>query len=837
MTKFYQEHALPLSDHGFNPFPTRPGSKAPYMDRDEPWNGPKSREKVQEYLDKGRGDGGVALTGLGAIDFDITDETVAKKMCQFFKENISEDAPNRVGNFPKFLVPVSAESAIGKKWKNTKYNKAGKKQEIEFLSPDGQYFLVLGIHPDTGKEYYYLPGKTILDVKAEDLPVVDGIALAMIEDEFNRLADEQGWTRQNPKKKSKGDSNPRKKLPVEEQLDLLEGLKPPGGADLAELQSCLEKLPQKYCDDREEWIRIMSAIHHGTDGSDEGLELANNFSKKSPKYRGIEDIQARWKSFSTSKGGEDCATVATIVHILKEEGLFDQVQEQAPQDAGFPAQINAAQNRTALKKVMKKIRKKQYIDALDRNDLGYLIRDRAKVLNINWKIQDIQKKLKPDASLGEDGWLEDWYYLVNQNKFARVGVDYMTQRPAFNEMYNRLLKDRPDIKDKHRDADKYALEVAEIPCVHDLLYYPGAGSTFNFNGKEVVNSFNPETFGPRIVKSGWTEQDHAAVDLFLKHIHEMFDRPGEARLLLDAMAHILQHPMERLRWVLVMYGCEGDGKTTLCRPLARGVGAVNSGIVNGSEIVGSSFSDWAMGCIFRIIEELKVPGRNRYEAIEKIKTFITNDIISVRPMYQASKMIPNTASLFATTNHRDAIPYNDDSRRFAVIGSKWGSTHQILDKYGPNYFANLIAVLERHEAAISEYLATFQISESFSAHQLPRTPTLDKYIQAEKSELYLLIEEMILGGKTRGIGLKVIVLITLRTKIEKMIDGNESVLTAYPQLWEIKGVLEQLKYSRSVEQVTISGKGTYPYLKDIPEKRDLIISEIENRKIDEKAFF
>lgn len=66
-------------------------------------------------------------------------------------------------------------------------------------------------------------------------------------------------------------------------------------ADLTELK----KLLQFHDPDvnRNEWIKIGMAIHHETEGSQEGFDLWDEWSRRGKKYRNTQDLEAPWRSF------------------------------------------------------------------------------------------------------------------------------------------------------------------------------------------------------------------------------------------------------------------------------------------------------------------------------------------------------------------------------------------------------------------------------------------------------------------------------------------------------------------------------------------------------------
>jgi hypothetical protein len=67
------------------------------------------------------------------------------------------------------------------------------------------------------------------------------------------------------------------------------------------------------------WLQVLMAIHHETGGSDEGLELADEWSSKGGSYDGIRSIEQKWASFNA--GSSTPVTMASLVAIVNAQGL------------------------------------------------------------------------------------------------------------------------------------------------------------------------------------------------------------------------------------------------------------------------------------------------------------------------------------------------------------------------------------------------------------------------------------------------------------------------------------------------------------------------------------
>lgn len=86
--------------------------------------------------------------------------------------------------------------------------------------------------------------------------------------------------------------------------------------DMERLASALAAIPIEEIDDYDQWLQTIFAIHHESGGSDEGLELAHEFSSRSGKYD-PEVLDDKWRSI---KGRANARTAATIYGLALKHG-------------------------------------------------------------------------------------------------------------------------------------------------------------------------------------------------------------------------------------------------------------------------------------------------------------------------------------------------------------------------------------------------------------------------------------------------------------------------------------------------------------------------------------
>lgn len=86
--------------------------------------------------------------------------------------------------------------------------------------------------------------------------------------------------------------------------------------DLERLARALAAIPIEEIDDYDQWLQVIFAVHHESGGSDEGLQLAHEFSSRSGKYD-PDAVEAKWASV---KGRANARTAASIYAMAFRHG-------------------------------------------------------------------------------------------------------------------------------------------------------------------------------------------------------------------------------------------------------------------------------------------------------------------------------------------------------------------------------------------------------------------------------------------------------------------------------------------------------------------------------------
>jgi hypothetical protein len=207
-----------------------------------------------------------------------------------------------------------------------------------------------------------------------------------------------------------------------------------------------------------------------------------------------------------------------------------------------------------------------------------------------------------------------------------------------------------------------------------------------------------------------------ACAVFLRHLELTVPDARERRLVMDWLSWVYANPGARVRWALLMWGIEGNGKSYFHRVLGRLMGRDSRTVA--ASTIEERFTDWAEGCRLIGIEEIRISGTNKWRTLDKMKPFISNDEIEVEGKGVKGKVVPNFASYMLFTNHIDAIPVTDGDRRYFVVFTRQREKQDLLDQHGGeqgvrDYFQTLFDVSMGGVAGIGRLLLDHQVSEEF----------------------------------------------------------------------------------------------------------------------------
>lgn len=323
-------------------------------------------------------------------------------------------------------------------------------------------------------------------------------------------------------------------------------------------------------------------------------------------------------------------------------------------------------------------------------------------------------------------WLRGWTFDETDREFVRVDNGHSIKREAFAMKYDRM----PECAEHEMDALGLASRMFPIPTVSGRMYWPGNGRVFQMQGSGLsyLNTWHGAAGGGAggvaIAPEGSFEinddsMEGQACQVFLEHLERTIDDERERALVLDWMAWVYNNPGSRVRWALLLWGIEGNGKSYFHRVLTWLMGRDSRTVA--ASLIEERFTDWAEGCRLIGIEEIRVSGTNKWRTLDKMKPFISNDEIQVEGKGVKARVVPNFASYMLFTNHADAIPVGEGDRRYFVVFTKQRTKQDLVDEHGGEegvgaYFQRLFDVSRAGVGGIGRLLASHQYSGEFDPH-------------------------------------------------------------------------------------------------------------------------
>lgn len=704
-TAYLAKFGEAVIDNGYDICAIRPGLKRPYG---KEWESQKFGKKtLAGFIEAGRGEFGVGIktAKTPGVDLDCYDVDLVEHMVSFIEERIGKTLV-RVGLAPKTLLVFRTLEPFPKTQSKTYIDDEGRSVKLEVLG-DGQQFVALHIHPDTGKPYRWADKKHPGNTPRRDLLVIDQEdALAFVE-EFESQAESRGWV---PKK-----ANSKRKVRAGAEYDYDDAFVTdalPVELPAEEIRRKLDLVPNP--EDHDHWFQVGMALYHQFDGSEQGLEMWHAWSSQAPNYD-LEALDERWKTFAIEGKKRQPITARYILKHAKEEEerlageRMDEIKAAIEDASGYPL----------LRQVCEDI-KKEAFDLFQRDMLAQAVQKRfEKLTGTRMAIGSVRKLVAYEnpENTATPAWMEQFVYLQSRDEFYSLKNATSMKVKAFDASHARYMmtkKERLEGKTTPEHvASHAALNRYEIPTVFDVRYVPGMEPIFELDGATYVNAFNEDTLPTP--PDRLSKKQKVIVDRFLAHTVHLFPVERDRKLLLSWMAYIVQ-TNGRCNWCPIIQGAEGDGKTTMAEVLAAALGgAANAATVNG-DTMAEKYSPWAEGKLFLFIEEVRLHGENRFDVLNKLKPFISNATVPVRRMQTDVYQVLNTVNYMMGTNFKNALPINEEDSRYFPIFSRWQRKEKLdaFKEANPDYYADL-AEVKQHGDALRRFFLDYELHPEFDA--------------------------------------------------------------------------------------------------------------------------
>ena len=347
----------------------------------------------------------------------------------------------------------------------------------------------------------------------------------------------------------------------------------------------------------------------------------------------------------------------------------------------------------------------------------------------------------------------DW---ASRHCFVRNG-DFVfdvdrAQKMSVNGFNNTYFEKMPFKQNGRREVPfEWAVERWGMRSVDDSLYNPPAGEYFHWAGKDYVNLFNANTMPlpAPIVEA------QAAIDQFRTHLWLLCGQREDVYWsLLKWIAYNIQYPGRKIKWMPLIVGVPGDGKSIISDVIRAAIGDANVRVTSINTLkANGGFTDWAHGKAVNFIEEIYMVGEQRFELYESMKNFIELGVININPKGKVTFDIPNVTNHMANSNHRDAMPLRHDDRRVMVIFSPFADADEAARARGlqdrtelPDYIARIGDSCRAYPGQWRSWLAGIDLADFKPYGRAPVTEERSRMVAASKNDVEELVEEILDAG-------------------------------------------------------------------------------------------
>lgn len=558
------------------------------------------------------------------------------------------------------------------------------------------------------------------------------------------------------------------------------------GVVLEDAQLYVDKLPKNDLETHDHWLKPGMALHHQFDASDEALSIWIEWSKGSSFFDESE-CRTRWVSFGNRENIKKPTRFDYI--IARAGGKIAIVDEKTK---GLRDRILECSDKSEMQQIIKEVSDIKFDPINDLLIKKELVATFKRVTETPVTIAQIDKMIKTSRTREKRAgdYSDDYVFLTATGEYmSRANKTVMGPR-AFDVAMGRVTPTDGDGNDV--PATIYVRD--KIQVAHMGMYAPHIHKTgndiFTYDNVDYVNTYVPTALGR--VKQGTTD----IVQRVKQHVAHIISDVREQDIFIDYLAHNTQRPGDKKQWAILLQGVEGDGKSFFAEMMKYVMGNKNS-ISVGAEALEEKYTPWAEGSSLVFVEEIKLDNIKKHEVFNKMKPYITNPVVSVRRMRTDTYEAINTTNYIIFTNFKDALPINDNDRRYAIMFSRWQSKAQ-LEKWmaeNENHYANLYKDMRENAGEILDWLLTHKISDEFKGmSRAPETDAKKLMVEMSRSDAAMVVEDAIVANECWDINNEVVNITKLSKIATDCFAEDQYAAKEFPKTSRLRNVMLELGY-------------------------------------------
>ena len=175
------------------------------------------------------------------------------------------------------------------------------------------------------------------------------------------------------------------------------------------------------------------------------------------------------------------------------------------------------------------------------------------------------------------------------------------------------------------------------------------------------------TFQPTIYMKAKPRKTPTCPKLIHRIIHHALGSDPEITdRFINWLAFIIQN-RDRAKTAWVLHGTTSTGKGVLMNDILRPLLGQKQTAVCRPENLNEIYNDYLEQCFMVFVDEIEVKAlTNERSVMSKLKNFITEPLITVRPMYSAAHEVRNYSNWIFASNKTDPVMIDAEDRRFNV---------------------------------------------------------------------------------------------------------------------------------------------------------------------------
>lgn len=237
---------------------------------------------------------------------------------------------------------------------------------------------------------------------------------------------------------------------------------------------------------------------------------------------------------------------------------------------------------------------------------------------------------------------------------------------------------------------------------------------------------------------------------WLRHMEFMLPVESDRRIFFEYLAHNVKFPGYKIPWAPLLQSTEGVGKGFIQETIENIIGEMYLYSPKAEELVksGSTFNAWMRGKLMIVVNEIKVDERR--ELIEILKPMITDRRVEIQSKGVDQEMEDNPANWLFFSNYKDAIPVNQNGRRYSVFYSAIQSKADLVARgMDDRYFSGLFLWLRNggHQH-VAHWLLNYPIERGEIPMKAPETSSHGEAVRVSRGPIEVAIVHAIEDGAT-----------------------------------------------------------------------------------------